>query len=205
MGLTQDMRSKLIDGLLSVVLMMAGMFVLILLFRPIKLLGTWGYAIYGVVMLLASIVLLVWSQREATELVQAWTGTWGGFCGWTFLEIGHTIGFVSVEDWEGSTLFVLGVLVAAVLWRHLPRGARFWGAIFGLNWGAHLVILVQKQLFASPGTLKIAYAITIVICVAAIAGLLYWLFARSRDRVQRLWIGIGIWILVAIVVFAARG
>ena len=149
MRLETDLRSKLLDGVLSFVGMAAVMVALILMIKLFKLLGTASYGICCLLVLAGS----AWGLARAiddrpSEVARAWYGVVGGFCAWTVTELGNVLGFASIEDWDGSLLLVLALLVLTVLWRRLPLGARFWGAIFAMNWGGHVVIHVQRALYA---------------------------------------------------------
>ena len=207
MNQTGDVRSKFVDGLLSFVLILAGTFVLIRSFRLVRLAGIGGFIVYAGLALALSIWCLVHSQKEKlSELAQGWYGTLGGFFGWTFIELGHLeFDFISIEDWDGSTLFVLAVLALVVLWRYLPTGPRFWVTIFGLNWGGHIVIKAQRVLFGPTPTLDTAFVVTSIICGLLFVGDMYWIFTRTKTRVQRFWGAVWAWLFVIVIMFAIRG
>lgn len=206
MSANTDMRSKLIDGILAFILPTVGMFGLIFMFRLAKLAGDAGYWVFAALVLPMSLWLLHRSLDEArSEVSRAWYAIWGGFCGWTFTELGHTLGFLSIEDWEGAFLFVLTVAVTALVWKRVPLGLRFWVAIFELNWFGHLVILLQKHLLGTDAALAAAFTVTGTVCGVALIGLAYWLFAKSTARIQRIWCGLAMWQMLVIVMFALRG
>ena len=206
MNIKTDLRSKLVDGILAFILPTVGMFSLIFMFRLAKLAGDAGYWIFAALVLPISMWLLNRSFDESrSEIARAWYAIWGGFCGWTFTELGHTLGFLSMEDWEGAFLFVLTVAVSLIVWKLVPLGLRFWVSIFGMNWLGHLVILVQKHIFDTGPALTTAFTITSVVCGAALIGLAYWLFAKSTTRLQRIWCGLWMWQMLVIIMFAMRG
>lgn len=206
MNIKTDLRSKLVDGILAFILPTAGMFSLIFMFRLAKLAGDAGYWIFAALVLPISMWLLNRSFDESrSEIARAWYAIWGGFCGWTFTELGHELGFLSIENWDGVFPFVLAAATTLVAWKLIPLGLRFWVAIFELNWFGHLVILVQKHIFGTGATLATAYTITSIACGLALIGLAYWLFAKSNARVQRIWLGLGMWIMLVIIMFAVRG
>lgn len=206
MNLSKDMRSKLLDGMLAFILPTLGMFALIFSFRFVKQFGAMGYWGYAVIILPVSIWLLRRSlETKRSEIARAWYGIWGGFSGWTFTELGHTLGFLSIEDWDGIFLLVLVGALTFVLWTYLPLGARFWATIFELNWLGHMVILMQKHIFGTGAALQTPFLLTAIICGAVLLGLLYWLFTKTTRRLQRMWCGIGMWIMLVIIMFVFKG
>jgi hypothetical protein len=126
-----DLRSKLIDGLLSFVIIMGLMWPLILMFRLLPRLGTGSYWGAVVVISLVAIWMLVRSTLERiSELERAWYGIFGGLCGWTVAELSHELGMINIEQSDILIMLALFSAALAVLWKYFPGSAHFWIVIF---------------------------------------------------------------------------
>ena len=108
-----DLRSKLIDGLLSFVIIMVMMWPLILMFRLLPQWGTGSYWGTVVVISLVAIWMLYRSTLERiSEVERAWYGIFGGLCGWTVAELSHELGMINIEQ---SDILIMLVLFSAAL------------------------------------------------------------------------------------------
>jgi hypothetical protein len=199
-----DLRSKFIDGLLSTVIIMVMMWPLILLFR---VLNAWGTVSYWVaVVLLFS--LSTWTLYRATleklsEVGRVWYGIFGGLAAWTVAELSHELGMLDIEQPGILIVLVLSIASLAVLWKYFPGGVKFWIIVFMLNWSGHVYIHVVQE-FLADSAVKTIFTITAVAHGLLGIGLVYWIFARTTSRIQRLWAGLWIWWSLAMVYFLMR-
>ncbi|MBE2221916.1 MAG: hypothetical protein IAF02_10265 [Anaerolineae bacterium] len=205
MSVTLDIRSKLVDGLLSFVVMFLLMGMLIVLMKPFEAIGGWGMWSYLVLMFALGIGTLWLSiQERFSEVGNAWLGILGGMCAWSVTEMAGELGFVAVEDWDGIVLLLLTVATTAVLWRFFPVGPKFWFVLLFLNWGGHVFIKLQRYIFAGQSLLETTYLLTVISLLLVIVAMLYWIFVRATTRIQRLWSAVYIWSAVSIIFFILR-
>ena len=196
-----DLRSKFFDGLLSSVIIMLIMYPLIMMFR---LLGQWGATSYWVAtfffLVAGTWMLYRATQEKLSEIGRAWYGIVGGLSAWTTTELSYELGMINIEN--SDILVVLAVLIGflAVMWKFFPMGAKFWIVIFMMNWVGHVYIHVGEE-FLVGEALKTLFGVTAAAYVLLIIGLIYWIFARTTTRIQRLWGGVWIWHVMAMMYF----
>ena len=81
MSVALDIRSKLVDGLLSFAAMFLLMGVLIVLMKPFEAAGAWGMWAYLVLVFALGIgTLWLSTQERFSEVGNAWLGILGGMC-----------------------------------------------------------------------------------------------------------------------------
>ncbi|MBE9525329.1 MAG: hypothetical protein IMY76_09530 [Chloroflexi bacterium] len=195
------LRSKLIDGLLSFLIIMAMMWPLILMFR---LLPRWGTSSYWVAVVVISSIA-IWMLYRSTleknsEVARAWYGIFGGLCGWTVAELSHELGMIDIE--QSDILIMLALFSAAllVLWKYFPATARFWIVIFMMNWVGHIFIHVAQE-YLVGALLDMINRIVALAFGLLIFVLLYWIFFRTTTRLGRLWAGVSLWWSVSMIYF----
>ena len=199
-----DLRSKLIDGLASPLILMLIMFPLIMLFRPLSGWGNPGYWAVTVVMFVGATWCLYRATLEKLSPVgRGWYGLVGGLFGWTVAELSHEMNMIDIEQTDILLILALGLGVLAVLWKYIPQGAHFWIVIFLMNWVGHVFLHVVEEFFAGS-TATTIFTITAAAYGLLIIGLLYWIFARTTARIQRLWGGVWIWHALAMIYFLLR-
>ena len=197
------LKSKFFDGLLSAVIMMAVMYPLIMLFRLLEKWGTTSYWIAVFIFLLSGIWMLYRAtQEKLSEVGRAWYGIIGALFAWTTTELSHELGMIDIENYD--ILIVLAVLVGflAVMWKYFPMGAKFWIVMFLMNWVGHVYIHVGQAFLGSA--VKTIFTVTAAAYGLLLIGLIYWIFARSSTRVQRLWAGLWIWHALSMLFFLLR-
>lgn len=205
MSLAVDMRSKLVDGLLSFVAMFLLMGVLIVLMKPFQAMGSWGMWVYLVLMFAGGIGFLWLSiQDRFGDVTNAWLGIVGGMCAWSVTEMGGELGYVAIEDWDGVVLLLLTMATTAVLWRFFPVGPKFWFVVLFLNWGGHVFIKFQRHILEGQPVLETTFMLSTIVLSLVIVAMLYWIFVRSTTRIQRLWGAVFIWNAVSIIFFILR-
>jgi len=196
-----DLRSKLIDGLLSFVIIMAMMWPLILMFRLLPQWGLGSYWAAAVIILAAAIWMLYLTTLEkSSQVARAWYGIFGGLCAWTVAELSHELGMLDIEQSDILIMLVLFSAALLVLWKYLPEGARFWIVIFMINWVGHIFIHVTEACCAGA-QLDIINMTTALAFGLMTIGSFYWIFYRTTTRLQRLWAGVSIWWAFSMIYF----
>ncbi|HBX69507.1 MAG TPA: hypothetical protein DEH25_09030 [Chloroflexi bacterium] len=199
-----ELRSKFFDGALSALIIMFIMFPLIMLFKPLKVWGDPAYWAAALVFLaLGSWCLFRATQEKLSEVGRAWYGIFGGLCAWTVTEISHELGLIDIERADIVLVLAVSLAVLAVMWKYFPFGAHFWIVIFLMNWVGHVFIHVVQAVFDSALASTI-FTVTTAGYVLLMLGLLYWIFARSQTRLQRLWAGVWIWHALSMMYFLLR-
>ena len=198
-----DLRSKFFDGVLSAIIMMLVMYPLIMMFRFLEQWGTTSYWIAVVICWAAGTWMLYRSTlKKLSEIGAAWYGIIGGLFAWTTTELSHELNMIDIENWD--ILVVLAVLLGflAVMWRYFPSGSKFWIVIFLMNWVGHVYIHVGQEFLGEAA--KTLFTVTAAGYGLLLLGLLYWIFARTTTRVQRLWCGLWIWHALSMMFFLMR-
>lgn len=200
-------NSKLYDGVLSFFLICAFLFVYIILLIPFGKLGIPGYLSYGILCLATAFLTLKHSMSsKQTDIRNAWMGIIGGFAAWTVQEVSGTIGWVALEDGNGLILFILTGMAVLALWNILSIGPKFWFAMLLFNWGGHLLL---KGQFSLCKTINPIFCTTMEIsgylAGAAIIGILFWIFTKSKTRIARLWAANWIWLMATIILYVIKG
>jgi hypothetical protein len=207
MHFKKDLKSKLVDGLLALLLICVLLFVLIILMVPLGRLGDAGYWLYGLITLAATAVCLylaVWKPKS--DVQQAWLGIAAGMCAWSVQEASGTLGLVALEDADGVILFVLITTFLVILWKKMGIGTRFALGFLWLNWFGHLLLKGQVYLCeAGSGFFCGLLPLTGYLAGAVILGLLVWLFGWSKNRIQRLWLASWIWLAMTTIVYVIKG
>ena len=202
--MTTDLRSKFFDGLLSAFIIMAIMYPLIMLFRVLPQWGITGYWLATILFLLAGIWMLYRATlKKLSETGKIWYGIVGGLFAWTVTELSRELGMIDIE--QADILIVLALFSGflAVLWRYIPEGARFWIAVFMMNWAGHVFIHVGEE-YLVGSAVNTMFTIIAATYGLLIIGLIYWIFARTTTRRQRLWGGLWIWHASAMIFFLLR-
>ena len=198
-----DLRSKFIDGLLSALIIMVVMFPLIMMFRLLQAWGTMSYWTAAIIFLVAGSWMLYRATLEKlSEVGQAWYGIVGGLCAWTVTEISHEIGMIDIEGFDVILFLAVVIAFLAILWKYFPTGAKFWIVIFMMNWVGHVYIHIGQEFLGENA--KTLFNLSAAGFGVLLVGLIYWIFARTTTRVQRLWGGLWIWQALAMFYFLLR-
>ena len=198
-----DLRSKFIDGLLSALIIMVVMFPLIMMFRLLQAWGTMSYWAAAIIFLVAGSWMLYRATLEKlSEVGQAWYGIVGGLCAWTVTEISHELGMIDIEGFDVILFLAVVIAFLAILWKYFPTGAKFWIVIFMMNWVGHVYIHIGQEFLGENA--KTLFNLSAAGFGVLLVGLIYWIFARTTTRVQRLWGGLWIWQALAMFYFLLR-
>jgi hypothetical protein len=203
--MTNDLRSKLLDGLLGFFTICIAMGVLIVIIRVMEPLGNGGMIGYVAVAFVVGLWCLSSSIKEKfSDRQRAWFGIVGGLFTWTAAELSHELGFVAVGDWHGFVVMVIACSTVAVLWRFFPLGPRFWFAAIGMDWIGHMILTCQSELIPSEGVERITLIATSSLSALIFVGTAVYIFTRSSGRVARLWCAMWLWISLSTFIFALR-
>jgi hypothetical protein len=203
-----SVRSKWLDGVLAILIILVLMFLLIVLIKPFALMGIPGYGIYAALCLGFSIFTLLRAiDEKRNELARAWYGLAGGMLAWTASEMASLMGGISVEHYDGALFFliVIAPLVVLAVRKMLPGGVLFYFVVFYANWGLHLLLMVPRHFAETMPALAVVEKINVGLAVIGIIGGIYWIFARSKTRVERLWCALWVWGCVGVILYTIRG
>lgn len=186
-------KSKFFDGLLSAVIIMAIMYPLFLMLHYLSEWGTSSYWVAAIIFTVAATWMLYRATLEKLSKVgSAWYGIVGGFFAWIVIEINQELGMINFKNSDILIVLLLFIAFLDAVWKYFPTGAKFWIIAFMMNWIGPVIINVGKTNLAGS-------ALTLVFTASAaafgllIVGLIYWIFAHTSNRVQRLWAGLWIW------------
>ncbi len=201
--LSAEVRSKIQDGLIAAILPVLMLLVCGLLSTLLGgLFGRIGWLMFSLGMLALSIYFLEHSMlNRVDEPRRLFFAIVGGTLAWVVTEMGILLGSFGLTGEAGLVLWLLMALVVGVLWRRgLPLGARFYAVTYLLHWLLRLVAasfrtLMQWVGYATFGRILLALAIGAGLYV------LYWLFRRSRTRVQRLQLSMALWVCITAVLY----
>ncbi len=197
----RDFRSKIVDGLLCVVVLLVLRELLSLLLIPFRLAFETqaGVLLYVVGMLAVSVFCLERSLlTRYSEPYRAWYGIVGGLVGWVVIEVSNSLEAVQLVGAAGVVSLILIALVISILWRRniLPTGVKLYGLVILLNWVGHLLITALTWLIVSFSFLGWVQYVAGGICLAGSLFGIVALFLHSDRRIQRLWYAVFIWYLL---------
>jgi hypothetical protein len=205
-----QLKSKLVDGLLTPFILVLLSVLLALLIRPIEIIFQRpGLLIYTVILLALGILSL---ERclvpRYPEEIRAWWGMVGGLLTWAVIEMSNFIGAHGLTNDTGMVSLMLVGLVVGVLWRSiLPLGVKFFAIALLGGWVGHLGLYyvgILVNMNPVQGGLGVFPMISIVILGLALI-ILLWIFIQSKTRLSRLWGALFFWICVMLLVYIFRG
>lgn len=202
-----EFKSKMVDGVVSFIIIFVFLFIFIIMLVPAKKLGIPGYLTYGVLCLGISTTCLHLSKKPSnSDIKNAWLGIVGGLAAWTVQEVSGSIGWVALEDGNGLILFLLMTLTIFVLWSEFSIGPKFWFAMFLFNWSGHILLkglygicILNNPIFCTIMTIS-AY-----ISAFILVGAFIWIFIKSSTRISRLWAANIAWLMATIIIYVIKG
>ncbi len=205
-----ELRSKLLDGLLAPLVLVLLSILLALIIRPVEIVFSRpGLLVYSVVLLAAAVVAL---ERcvvlRYPDTTRAWWGMLSGLLTWTVIETGNMISANSIVSEVGVLSMMLVILIVGVLWKKvLPLGVKFFAVTLIGAWATYLGLVGFRflvQVNSDPGA---SNAFTILgLSVAGISVLvLAWTFFQSKNRMQRLWVTLVLWLCAMLMIYIFRG
>ncbi len=205
-----ELRSKLLDGVLAPLVLVLLTVLLSLIVRPVEIVFSRpGLLVYAVVIMAAAIVSL---ERcvvlRYVDTARAWWGMLGGLLTWTVIAIANQISTNSIVSETGVLSMMLVILVVSVLWKKvLPLGVKFFAATLIGAWAIYLGLAGFRFLVQTNSDPGAANAFTIFgLSVAGVSILvLAWTFFQSKNRMQRLWVTLILWLCAMLMIYVFRG
>ena len=202
MGQNFDLRSKLTDGLLAAGVLVLLDIVIIMFVKPILVLFERpGILVYTVVLVAFTSICLERSlSLRDPEMTRAWWGILGGSAAWVVIEFSVWLGSEVLISETGIVILILAFLIASVLWRKISYvGFHYFLLIFFMGWIGHVglasIIFLADYMpqfqMVLPGT--------------GILGSIFFIFLRSRTRMDRLNAALVIWFSAIIIIYVFRG
>ncbi len=205
-----DLRSKLLDGLLAPLVLVLLSILLALIVRPVEIIFSRpGLLVYSVILIAAAVVSLErCSVLRYPDTTRAWWGMLGGILTWTVIETSNMISANDLVSETGVLSMMLVGLVTGVLWKRvLPLGVKFYAVTLLGAWASHLGLIGIQflvKMSTDPGANN-----TFPILGISIAGvgviILAWTFFQSKNRLQRLWVSLALWLCAMLIIFIFRG
>ncbi len=202
-----DMWSKMTDGIMTSATLILIWLVVVIAIRPIQLFfGPPGLLVY--VLGLLAVAMFALQQALVTgraETLRAWYGITAGFLCWSVVQVCGYLGVPILPNLAGVVLLIMAVLIAALLWRTLPLGARFFGLTLLLNWSEYVFMRFQVVLASFSPIFKLTYRATGFVAIALGILVIVWILFKSRRRIHRVNAALMIWFLVSLAVYVFNG
>jgi len=205
-----DLRSKLVDGVLTPLVLVLISVLLALLIRPIEIIFQRpGLFIYTTVLLAFAIMAL---ERcvvpRYSEVGRACWGIVGGVLTWGVIEMSNFIGVQGLTSETGMVSMALVGLIVGVLWRKvLPLGVKFFAVALLGGWIGHMGLYYTDLILnMNPASSTIGVYPIMGIVIAGIGVIiLLWNFFQSKTRITRLWGGMFLWMCLMLLIYIFRG
>lgn len=205
-NLNREWRSKLIDGVLSAIILFLMWLLVAISIDPIKTrFGQAGLLVY--VLGLMAISLLTLQQAMVSrhsEPTRAWFGTASGFLAWAVVSVCENFG-LPVERIAGLILIIMVSSIVWLLWRVLPVGPRLFGTAFLLNWSINILMYGGKVLASISPVFTLLYRMTGYTAILMAFLNMGWILFLSHRRIDRVRGALGIWFLVSLALYVFRG
>ncbi len=203
--LPKDLTTRLSDGLVPALLLMALTLMMDMLIQPIQsTTNREGLLIYLTLVLALGVFALEKSTHfSGTESSHAISGMVAGQFFWHSLYIIQLLGGLKFDTQGTLLILVLVTLVGSTLWKPvLPLGVKFFLLTFMASWVNRFFI--NHSVLQSSGIdlyTGLFYASGFFALVGLVFAIIYLIF-RAEFKVQRLWAALGIWqaALVTIIV-----
>ncbi len=208
MHLTQDIRSKLLDGLLASAVMVLFSLVIALLIRPVEILfGRPGLLIYTVLLLAIDMAALERSINPKFNDIQR-TG-WGlaaGLVAWAVIELSTVLGDQTLQSETGVLMLMMVGATVGILWRKvLPIGVRYMAVVILSCWAGQLLISGQAFMAGMNASFNQISQIVGFVIVGVGILTLAWVFLESRTRLQRVTGALVLWFCSIALIYIFRG
>lgn len=191
-----DWVSKLRDGLLPAFVMLLLILVPSLLMLPIQNnLGRPGLLVYMLILLTGGVVTLALSLPENRPMVRrGWYGLSGGMLTWMALEVTDRLSGAGLTSINAVPFLLILGLIVTILWRRVfPLPVRWFIGAFFLNWLSRFFISSEEFFVSYFPQIELVYWITAGVGAVGILISLASIIWRSRERIQRMRMSIGLW------------
>jgi hypothetical protein len=204
-----ELRSKLLDGLLTPLVLVLLSVLLALLIRPVDIIFQRpGLLIYTIVMLAFAILSL---ERcvvpRYNDAIRACWGIVGGVFTWGVIEMSDFIGVRGLTSETGMISMVLVGLIIGVLWRKvLPQGVKFFSVALLCGWVGHMgLYYIDLIINMNSVESNSVYSIIGIALLGLAAFILLWNFIQSKSRISRLWGAMIVWMCIMLLIYIFRG
>jgi hypothetical protein len=205
---TNDLRSKLADGLLAAGVMIMLELLLILLIQPIaQSFSRPGILVYAVALTAVTSICLErsWTIRDS-DITHAWMGIFGGLVGWVVVELSSWLGGLDLTGQTSILNLLLVFLVVSVLWRRVGTvGLRYFCVLFLMGWIGHVALSLLTFLTSLVPLLSANFFVLGYIAGAVGIGAVVYIFVRSQTQMERLNAAIVMWYAAMMMVYVFRG
>lgn len=206
--LSEELRSKIMDGLLTGMTLILASFVIIICRRLAHVMfGLPGLLVISLILAVLAILLInqALSNRYG-ESRRALMGMVGGIVTWQVAASAAVMDGNPKPGYGSILLLILfGTILGLLLKRVLPFGLRFFVVTFLLSWIGQLIFGFQSLLAAFPGILSVVHWGGGILAIGGLIAGIALIFARSKTVSRRLVLGVFIWMcaMVALYTFGA--
>ncbi len=189
MSWRQDIKSKLLDGIVTAAgLYFVAMTITLLVFPIRAALGRPGLLIYTLILMAISVFCVERSiQMRIYEPVRAHYGMFAGLIGWTSISLSNDLGIPSISSVTGILVMILFTLTITRLWkRSLPLGGRFYAIAMMLAWVAELIIDTRPEIIRIYPFLDRIYPFCGFAALLGCILTVFWIFTQTYKRLDRL-------------------
>jgi len=206
LNISRDLRSKLIDGVLSAIILCFTWLTVSLSISPVETtFGAPGLLIYVLGLMAISLYALQQALvNRRSEPTRAWFGMAGGFLAWAVVSICAYFGLPVVKS-ASLILIMMLSLILILLWRVLPIGPRFFGLAFVLNWLISILMHGGKLLTMFSPVFTLLFRATGYISILFIFLVLGWILFVTHRRIERVIGALSLWFLVSLALYVFRG
>lgn len=204
----RDLRSKLIDGLLTALLLLLLTIVVVFFVAPInRQFGYPGLLVYTLILLALSAYTLDRSlNTRLPETTRAWYGLIGGMLAWNVAVFSSRMALSDLLSDAYLLIFILLTLIVITLWhRVFPISVKFFSQALLLSWLCQYLqskaVIMDQFLKSLTGSFNwVSY-----LAILGVMGTLFWLFFYSDRRIKRMWGALWIWFFLAMLVYVTHG
>jgi len=198
-----EWKSKVLDGLAPALFLSLMTLVLILLEKPVLYAfeNKAGLMLFVIGILAASILCLERSLLSRySDVTKSLYGLVGGALCWKVIELTGKLGVETPISPNAAIYFIMVALFVSILWRHqnLSQGAKLYSVVLLLSWGANILLAVLRFLALRVAILSQVVAVVSWAAVTVSILLVFWLFIKTSNRLQRLWCGMFIWYFISL-------
>ena len=206
-SLSPNLWSKLIDGILSVIILCLTWMVIAICIYPIEsVFGMPGLLIYILGLLSVAMYSLQQSlvQRKS-EPTRAWFGIAAGVICWAVIWISTHVG-ASLE-FPATIIFLIMVgLIVILFWRTIfTIGPRFFSLALLLSWVGYAVMTALSLLAERSQIFMFFFQIAgylALLCAILLTG---WMILKSQRRIHQIIAALAIWFLLTVAIYVFLG
>jgi len=194
--LPKDLTTRLSDGLIPALLLLALTLMMDMLIQPIHTTANReGLLIYlSLVLAMGVFALEKSTHSRGTESARAIAGMVAGQFFWHSLYIIQLLGGINLDAQGTLLILVLITLVGTTLWKPvLPLGVKFFLMTFMASWVNRFFINHSVEQSAGIDLYAGLFYATGFFALVGLVFAIAYLILRAEFKVQRLWAALGIW------------